>query len=143
LVVILVEVLGGEHLKGVVCDQRCSYAVRAVNGLAEYGAFHEIHLGRALLQPFGANDAQEEPGGIAHCDQALRLLGYPAELSREHVFKRAKRVLAPPLSHRQWVRLDRNHQFGRLKPHRKRTPPRLNDPRPQAGHCVRWKLGVK
>ena len=140
LVVALVEVLESEHLKRVIRGERRPDTVRAIDRLAEECALHEIHLGRARLQRIGPVDAQEEPGGIAHHDQALRLLGYLPELRREHGSERAKRMLEPALMDRRRVRLDRNHQFGWIKTRPKRTPPRLEDRRAQSCHRVRWKL---
>jgi hypothetical protein len=42
---------------------------------------------------------QEKPGRIGHDDQAFGLLGHVPESRREHVIKRAERMLEPALPH--------------------------------------------
>lgn len=138
--VALAEVLEREDLKGVIRGERRADAVRSVDRLAEHCALEKIHLAGALLQPLGPADVQEEPGRIGHDDQAFGLLGHVPESHREHVRKRAERMLEPALPHLRRVRLDRGRQFGRIEVRGKRTPPRFDDRRSQSCRRLRRKL---
>jgi hypothetical protein len=69
----LVEVLGGEHLQGMVSREHRPNAVRSRRGFAVPGAFDEIHLRGAHPQHLRAFDVQEQPGSVAYDDQALGL----------------------------------------------------------------------
>ena len=69
----LIEVLGGEHLQGVIGCEYGPDAVRSGRGFAVLGAFDEIHLGGPSSQRVRTFDVQEQPRGIAYNDQALGL----------------------------------------------------------------------
>src|SRR5919198_5328120 len=69
----VVEVLGGEHLQGVISRKHRPDAVRSRRGFAVPGAFDEIHLRGARPQRVRTFDVQEQPGGVAYDDQALGL----------------------------------------------------------------------
>ena len=94
VVVACVEVLEGKHLKGVICGERRPNAVRAVNCLAVSRAFDEMHLGRAVLQPIGADSVQDETGRVSDDDEALRVLSEDLEAARR-LRARATRADAP------------------------------------------------
>ena len=143
LVMAFVEVLEGEHLKGVVCGQRSPDPVRAVGCLAVPRALDEIHLGGTLLQPLVAHSVQDEPRRIGHDDHASRLLGQLPELLREDVGERPERMLEPALEHLRLVGLDRGQQVGRIEACGKRAPPRLDDRRSQSCRGSGWELGAE
>jgi hypothetical protein len=133
LVMAFVEVLRGEHLKGVVRGQRSPDPVRAVGCLAPPRALDEMMLlGGTLLQPFVAHSVQDEPRLIGHDDDASRLLGHLPELLREDVGERPERVLEPALAHLRLVGLDRGDRVGRIEACGKRASPRLDDRRSQS-----------
>src|SRR3954451_2207047 len=69
----LIEVLGGEHLQGVISCEHRPDAVRSGRGFAVLGAFDEVHLGRPSFQRVRTFDVQEQPRGIAYNNQALGL----------------------------------------------------------------------
>jgi hypothetical protein len=144
LVMAFVEVLKGEHLKGVVCGQRSPDPVRAVGCLAVPRALDEIHhLGGTLLQPLVAHSVQDEPRRIGHDDQASRLLGHLPELLRNNVGERPERMLEPALEHLRLVGLDGGQQVGRIEACGKRAPPRLDDRRSKSCCVSKWDLGTE
>src|SRR5689334_24595943 len=95
--VVVAEVLEGEHLYRVICSQRRTDAVRAVDGFAAPRALDEIHLGSPRLQPFRAAQVEGEPGRIGHLDQAPGLHGQRLEGRGEHVPEQSERMLEPAL----------------------------------------------
>ena len=141
--VVVAEVLEGEHLYRVICGQRCTDAVRAVDGFAAPRALDEIHFGSPRLQPLRAAQVEGEPGRIGHLDQAVGLLGQHLEWLCEHVPEQSERMLEPALPRLGRVRLDRGQQVGRIEARGKRAPPRLDDRRSQSCRRLRRKLGAE
>ena len=140
LMMAFVEVLEGEHLKGVVCGQRSPDPVRAVRCLAVPRALDEIHLGGTLLQPLVAHSMQDEPRRIGHDDHASRLLGH-----------------LPSCSMRTWVSDPSGcsnqrsstsdssasigaSRVGRIEARGERAPPRVDDRRSQSCRGAGWEL---
>ena len=121
--VVVAEVLEREHLYRVICGQRCTDAVRAVDRFAAARTLNEIHFGSPLLQPLRAAQVEGEPGRIGHLDQAVGLLGPRLELIYEHVPERSERMLEPALPRLGPVCLDRGQQVGRVEARGKHAPP--------------------
>ena len=121
----LVEVLGGEHLQGMVSREHGPDAVRSRRCLAVPGAFDEVHLRGARSQGLRTFDVQEQPGSVADDDQALgRDL---PELIEQHVYEGAERMLGPALPHLAAIRLERSQQIGRIQTGVQRPLPGIDD----------------
>jgi hypothetical protein len=72
--------LEGEHLKSMICGECSPDTVGAVGRFAIPCALKQIHLASAVLEPVSAIEVQEEPRGIGHDYEAVRLLGHGSEL---------------------------------------------------------------
>src|SRR4051794_5780609 len=95
--VVIAEVLEREHLYRVICGQRRTDAVRAVDRFAAPRALDEIHFGSPRLQPLRAAQVEGEPGCIGHLDQAVGFLGEQLERLGEYVPEQPRRMLEPAL----------------------------------------------
>ena len=138
--VVVAEVLEGEHLYRLICGQRRTDAVRAVDRFAAPRALDEIHLGSPRLQPLRATQVKGEPRRIGHLDHAVGLLGQHLEWLHEHVPEQSKRMLEPALPSLGRVRLDRGQHVDRLEARGKHSPPRVDDHRPHSCRRLWWKL---
>ena len=127
---VVAEVLESEYLHRVICSQRCTDTVGAVDRFGAPRTLDEIHFGRPRLQRFRAIQVESEARRIGYLDQAIGLLGQRLELFCEHMPERSERMLEPALPCLGRVRLDRGQQVCRIKARGERAPPRLDDRRP-------------